>query len=350
VHIDDPYELLGVSQDATEQEIQRAYRKLALKYHPDKNPDDPKAAERFKQVAEAYEILSDKEKRKAYDTRGMSGVEATGFEGFASDEDIFRHFGDLFGSRLHPRQAGPRRGRDLRFRLSVPFEEAALGAEREIIIPIGVACSQCGGTGLSAADAASGACPDCQGSGYVMRQTRQQQGYVQVSSMCPTCQGAGLKPGPPCSACHGLGQEQRERQVTLKIPAGIESGTTLRLKGQGEAGSSGGPAGDLLITVEAEPHAVFRRDGNHVRSDVRLPVAIALLGGKVDVKTLHGTVVLTIPAGTSSDQTFRIRGQGIKTANSSGDHLVRVVIEVPKDLSDEAKAALREHLQATVAS
>jgi molecular chaperone DnaJ len=344
--MNDPYELLGVSQDATEQEIQRAYRKLALKYHPDKNPDDAQAAEKFKQVAEAYEILSDEEKRKAYDTQGMSGVEDTGFAGFASEEDIFRHFGDLFGSRLHPRRAGPQRGHDLRFRMSVPFEEAALGAEREITIPIATACSVCGGSGMSSRGGAGGVCSDCRGSGFVTQQAPQKQGYVQVSSPCPTCRGTGIRQGPPCSACQGQGREERPREVKLKIPAGIDAGKTLRLTGQGEAGLRGGPPGDLLITIDVQPHATMRRDGNNIRSDVRIPVGVALLGGKVDVKTLHGTVVLSIPAGTSSDQTLRIRGQGIPSTQGNGDHLVRVGIEVPKNLSDAAKAALQEHLPA----
>jgi molecular chaperone DnaJ len=348
VQIEDPYERLGVGQDATDQEIQRAYRKLALKHHPDKNPDDPKAAEKFKQVAEAYEILSDKEKRDAYDSRGMSGVEATGFEGFANDDDIFSQFGDLFGSRLRPREATPRRGRDLRFRLSVPFEEAALGAEREVTIPIASACPQCDGTGMSSPSDARRTCPDCQGAGYATKQAPQAHGYVQVSSVCPTCHGSGILPGPPCSACGGQGLQERDRQVSLKIPAGIETNNTLRLKGQGEAGTLGGPPGDLRIAIDVQPHATFRRDGRIVRSDIRVPVAAALLGGKIDVKTLHGIVVLTIPAGTSSDQTLRIRGQGIPTKKGTGDHLVRVVIEVPKDLSDDAKSAIQEHLQTAV--
>lgn len=344
INTSDLYEVLGVSKDASAAEIQKAYRKLALKYHPDKNPDDPKAAENFKKVSEAYEVLSDPEKRQAYD-RG--GIDATGFRGFESNEEIFAHFGDifgdLFGSRVQRRQAGPQPGRDLRFVLPLTFIEAALGGHREIEVPVLDACPDCHGYG-TAGGASPEPCPDCQGRGQVSRQGRQQGGFFSISSACPACGGSGQKSGPRCSRCGGAGRIERARRINIKIPAGIDAGQTLRLAGQGEAGPGGGPQGDLLIEAQVQPHPTFQRHGKNIRSDVKVPVAIALLGGKVEVPTLKGVVMLSIPPGTSSDQVLRIRGQGIPAAPVPGDHLARVVIAVPKTLSDDAKAAIREHL------
>ncbi len=322
LHSDDPYELLGVSKEASEAEIQKAYRKLALKYHPDKNPDDPKAAENFKKVAEAYEILSDPDKRKAYDQGGM---EATGFQGFDSNEEVFSHFGDvfsdLFTSRVQPRRPTvPQRGRDLRFVLPIGFTEAALGGQREIDVPSLDICPDCNGQG-SASGVAPQPCPDCGGTGQVMRPGRQQGGFFSVSSSCPTCGGTGRQLGSPCPHCGGDGRIEKQRRIKITIPAGISDGQTLRLTRQGEAGRAGGPPGDLLIEAQIQPHPLFQRDGKNIKSDVKVPVGTALLGGKVDVPTLRGTVTLTIPAGTSSDQVLRIRGQGIPSKDAPGDHL-----------------------------
>ncbi len=344
---DDPYEILGVSKDASDKEIQRAYRKLALKYHPDKNPNDPQASARFKKAAEAYEILSDSEKRKMYDRGGMEGVHESGFHGFDTNEDVYSHFadilGDQFGSRIHRRRHGPQRGRDLRFVLPVSFTEAALGGQREINVPILDTCAACHGMGTSSG-AAPAACPQCQGTGQTSQQGRQLGGFFSVSSACPACHGTGQQSGPPCSTCGGEGRVEKQRHMSVKIPAGVDNGQVLRLAGQGEAGRGGGPQGDLLIEVQVQPHPRFKRDKKNIRSDVKVPVTTALLGGKVDVPTLKGSVTLSIPPGTSSDQVLRIRGQGIPAPSGHGDHLVRVVITVPKDLSAEAKDAIKKHL------
>jgi molecular chaperone DnaJ len=338
--------MLGVGKDASKEEIQRAYRKMALKYHPDKNPDDSKATENFKKVAEAFEILSDPEKRRVYDQRGMAGVHDTGFRGFESAEDVYSHFGDIFGdrfgTRFHQRRSEPQPGRNLRFILPVPFDEAALGAEREIEVPVAEVCSTCHGTG-AASGKPSEPCPGCNGTGNVTRQGQRQGGFFSVSSPCDACGGTGRRREPPCSHCSGEGRVAGRSCIKVKIPSGIDTGRVLRLAGQGEAGRNGGPKGDLLIEVEVQPHPTFQRQGRNIRSDVKVPVATALLGGKAEIPTLKGSVMLTVPPGTSSDQVFRIRDQGIPANDGSGDHLVRVVITVPKELSPDAEKAVREH-------
>ena len=347
---DDLYEILGLSKDASPDEIQKAYRKLAIKLHPDKNPGDQKAAEQFKKLSEAYEILSDPEKRAAYDNRGMAGVHDQGFHGFDSAEDIFSHFGDIFGGRtqqFRQRPTGPQRGRDLRFIVTMDFLQAALGGKQELTVPVLTVCTNCAGRGTTGEGAAK-QCGQCRGTGQLDRQGRQHGGVFSIHSVCPACGGSGQSLGPMCSACGGDGRVQTSRKLSVNIPAGTKNNQVLRLAGQGEAGRNGGPSGDLLIEVEVAPHPVFTRDGNHIRSDVQVPIATALLGGKVDVRTIHGTVTLTIPPGTSSDQTLRIRGQGVPARDKPGDHLVRVVITVPKKLSAEAAEAVRQHLSQEV--
>lgn len=347
---DDLYEILGVSKDATSDEIRKAYRKLAIKFHPDKNPDDETAANQFKKVSEAYEVLSDDEKRKTYDERGMAGVHDEGFHGFDNTEDIFSHFGDIFGQRRagtygRREPLGPQRGRDLRFIIQIDFLQAALGGKRDILAPVLAVCEECHGNGSTGGTIKP--CGVCHGSGQVQRKSQQQGGYFSISSACPACSGTGQTRGPICKTCNGDGRVNKTRELTINIPAGTSIGQVLRLTGQGEAGRFGGPPGDLLVEVEVQPHPTFKRDGNNIRSDLKVPVGLALLGGKMDVPTIHGTVSLTIPPGTSSDKTLRIRGQGVRAKSSTGDHFVRVVVTVPEQLTDEATEAIRKHLSNT---
>lgn len=348
---EDLYEILGVSKDATDTEIQRAYRKLALKYHPDRNQDDPSAAEKFKKAAEAYEILKDTEKRNIYDSGGMSGVQGTGFQGFQDNEEIFAQFGDvfsdLFGGRGRPGQRyqpSPARGQDLRFSLTVDFRTAALGGKQDVEIHVPAVCPTCKGNGVKDGKTPE-TCEVCHGRGQVARRSAEQGGYFTVASACPACAGTGIK-GEPCQTCRGEGRSVTKKKISISIPVGIESGGMLRLRGQGPAGLRGGPAGDLLIEVKVKSDKDLKRDGANIRSDLHLPLVTALLGGKVDVDTLHGTVSMTIPAGTSSDNSMRIRGQGIHAKSGKGDHLVRVIVDVPKKtFSEEEKEQLNQLLE-----
>lgn len=343
----DYYAILGVSKDVSDEDLRKAYRKIALKYHPDKNPHNPEAEKKFKEAAEAYGVLSDKEKRKAYDTRGSEALRDMGFEGFRTNEDIFSQFGDIFGDmfgqRYYRDRREPQAGADARFSLSVTFLDAALGATREISLPLADACQECKGTG-SEGGASPEVCPECRGSGHVSRQGKRQGGFFSISSACPACGGTGRKPGRACKGCGGEGRVVREKRIALKIPPGITDGGLLRLGGQGEAGLHGGPAGDLLLEVRVEPHPEFTRDDLDVKSTAKVPVKAALLGGEVEISTLRGRISLKIPRGTSSDAVLRLRGQGIESRGKKGDHLVRVSIVVPKEISAELEEAARKHL------
>ena len=343
----DYYAILGVGKDATDEQLRKAYRRLAFKYHPDKNPNNPEAERKFKEAAEAFEVLSDKEKRKAYDSRGAEGLRDMGYEGFASTQDIFSHFsdifGDLFGQRFYREATMPQRGGDLRYKLSVGFLDSALGTARDIRVPLQAVCPDCKGEG-SEGGASAEVCPQCGGSGHTSRQGRRQGGFFSFSSPCAACGGTGRRSDRVCRTCGGEGRVPQERQISLKVPPGVADGAVLRLGGQGEAGVHGGPPGDLLLEITVEPHPEFTREGLNVRSAVKVPVKTALLGGEVDVPTLRGAIRLKIPPGTSSDSWLRLRGQGIEARGSKGDHLIRVVITVPRDISEETREAIRKGL------
>ncbi len=341
------YDILGVGKDATEKEIQRAFRKLALKFHPDRNKEDPSASEKFKKVSEAYDILKDPEKRKAYDAGGMSGVYGTGYEGFADSEAAYAQFGDLFadlfGNRPRTRRAGPVAGQDLRFVLTVDFRSSAIGGKSSFEAPIPSVCGDCRGSG-ALGGGPSQVCEVCGGSGQIARQSAERGGYFTVASPCSACRGTGFK-GESCRKCNGQGRIETTRTITVTIPAGIESGQVLRLRGQGQAGLRGGVQGDLLIEIKVAKDPVFQRDGRNIRSNIHVPLVTALLGGKIEVETVRGSVTMTVPAGTSSDQVLRIRGQGIQAKSTQGDHLVRIVVDVPKKaFTDEEQRQLRNQL------
>jgi len=349
----DYYEILGVSHSTTDDEIKKAYRKLAMQYHPDKNPGDKEAEEKFKQISTAYEVLSDPEKRQAYDQRGQSGLNDLGFQGFTDTSDIFSHFGDifgdLFGPRFHQEQSGPRRGVDLRIDLSIPFLDAALGAERDIQVPRAETCSACNGTGAKAGTAPQN-CAQCNGTGLLSRQAQQQGGLFSISSPCPACQGTGKIITEPCSTCRGEGNVPQTRRLTVRIPAGVNEGAMLRLRAEGEAGAKGGPAGDLFVVIHIQPHPSFERQENNILSKANVSFTTASLGGEIKVPTIRGSAMLKIPKGTQSDQVVRLAEQGIKpSSGKAGDHLARVMITVPKTLTNRQEELLKELVRLEVA-
>jgi molecular chaperone DnaJ len=346
----DYYEVLGVGKTASQQEIKSAYRKIAVRDHPDKNPGDKEAEERFKEAAEAYAVLSDADKRGRYDRFGHQGVSGTGAGGF--DPTIFADFsdilGDIFGfggggfggAGRRGGGSGMTRGADLRYDLTLTFEEAAFGTETALRIPRLETCAKCTGSG-SANGAPPAVCSACGGRGQV----RFTQGFFTVARTCPQCQGEGRVISDPCTECHGEGRVERERSITVKIPAGVDTGARLRLSGEGEHGRRGGPAGDLYVVLQVRPHKSFRRDGSTVLSRMTINYPQAVLGTTVEVDTIHGTTPLDIPAGTATGRDFRLRGQGIDRLDGSGrgDHVVTIEVGVPhpRDLSAEETQLLR---------
>jgi molecular chaperone DnaJ len=346
----DYYEILGVGRDATEQQIKSAYRKLALQNHPDRNPDDKQAEERFKEAAEAYAILADTEKRSLYDRFGHAGVSgaaagAGGFDPsvFADFSDIFAGlgdvfgFGDIFGSRR--RRGGPQRGADLRYDLEITFEEAARGAETTIQIPREETCETCSGSGAAAGTTAE-TCSQCRGSG----QLRFQQGFLTVARPCPSCRGTGKTIAKPCTTCRGAGRVARERKLTVKVPAGIATGQRLRLSQEGEHGSAGGPPGDLYVVIHVQEHAFFHREEDDLYCELPVNFPTLALGGKVKVPTLDEPEELQIPAGTQPGSRFRLRGKGMPNVSGRGrgDLYVIARVAVPKKLNKEQKHLLEE--------
>ena len=341
----DYYEVLGVSKDATTDQIKKAYRKLALKYHPDKNPGDKTAEGKFKEAADAYAVLSDSEKRKVYDQRGWRGMEDMGFHGFQSTDDINSAFGDIFaeffGQRFHRARRGPERGRDLRYKVQLSFAEAALGTKRAISLDLAQACRSCGGSGAKPGTQTQ-ICPTCEGSGQVSQKGNQFGGLFSVGTVCPACGGSG-QVGELCTGCSGRGHVAGKRTLSVNFPAGVDDGTRLRLSGQGEAGVRGGPPGNLYLEVEVVPDPRFRREGLDIHLDADVPFVTAALGGKVEVSTLRKRARLAIPKGTQGGSVLRMKGSGIHTpGGEKGDQLVHVRIAIPQKLTPKQEQLLRE--------
>lgn len=342
----DYYEVLGVGRNSSQQEIKSAYRKLAVKFHPDRNPGDKSAEEKFKEAAEAYSVLSDSEKRAQYDRFGHAGVGSGGFGGF--DPNVFSDFsdilgdffgfGDIFGSSRRRRNQ-PQRGADLRYDLAVSFEDAVFGTKAKLKIPRSQPCAACKGSG---ADPKHGTttCTTCGGHGQV----RFQQGFFTISRTCSTCQGSGQLIKEPCTECKGSGRIQREKVLEIRIPAGIESGSRLRVSGEGEGGYSGGPSGDLYVVVEVKEHPIFKRQGDDIYCEVPISITQAALGGEVGVPTLEGEQRLKVPEGTQTGSVFRFRGKGIININGMGrgDQVVQVVVRTPTKLTKRQRELLEQ--------
>jgi molecular chaperone DnaJ len=347
----DYYEVLGTSKNASEAELKKAYRRAAQKHHPDRNPDDKESEEKFKECKEAWEVLSDSQKRAAYDQFGHAGVDPSmggggygpGAAGAGNFNDIFGDvFGDIFGgSRGGGGRGGQRvyRGSDLRYNLELSLEDAVAGAEVKVRIPTQVACTDCGGSGAKKGSEPK-ACTTCGGHGQV----RMQQGFFSLQQTCPHCQGSGTVISDPCNTCHGKGRVQERKTLSVKVPAGVDTGDRIRLAGEGEAGENGGPPGDLYVQVQVKQHPIFQRDGNNLYCEVPISFVTAALGGELEVPTLNGRVNLKIPGETQSGKMFRMRGKGVKPVRGGaiGDLICRVSVETPVKLTRKQKDLLKE--------
>ncbi len=342
----DYYETLGVSPTAGEEEIKKAYRRLAIRYHPDKNPGDAQAEERFKDLSQAYEVLSDPKKRREYDAARAGGQPFSGFGGEQarggqawSVEDFLSRFGNLFygdfGESLHRERSPGRAGADIETALEIDFRTAALGGRVDVSITGDAACPQCHGRGaLGPVER----CPTCKGSGRVTERSKRRGQFFSVTQVCPTCQGTGAKPSQICPQCGGSGTVRSTRRLGITIPPGTADGRVLRLRGQGGAGHAGGPAGDLFVRIHVRPDPQFRRENDHLLIDLHVPVTVAVLGGQVTVPTLKGEARLTIAPGTSSGAQLRMKGQGIQ----GGDQIVRVLVDVPARVTPEERRLYEE--------
>ena len=360
----DYYEVLGVSKTATDEEIKKAYRKLALKYHPDYNPGDKTAEEKFKEINEAHEVLSDPEKRKRYDQFGFAGVDpsyaasqggAGGFGGFggfgAGGVDLGDIFGDIFGSgfggfggggsRANPN--APRKGQDIRVRITLSFDEAVHGCKKNITITRQQTCTECNGTG-AAPGTSPEVCPDCNGRGYTIQQQRTPFGVMQSQQPCTRCGGKGKLIKTPCKVCHGSGRVATKKTLEVNIPKGIDDDQSFALRGMGDAGSNGGPAGDVIVMVTVRPDELFQRDGYDVWVTIPITFSQAVLGDNITVPTIDGKVEYTLPEGTQSGTTFRLRGKGIQYLNGRGrgDMYVKCDVEIPKKLNKTQRDALKK--------
>ena len=347
----DFYEILGVEKNASDEDLKKAYRKMAMKYHPDRNPDSAEAEEKFKEAKEAYEMLSNADKRAAYDRYGHAGVDPNmggggggGFQGgFGDFGDAFGDiFGEIFGGaggRGGGQRSNVYRGSDLRYNMEVTLEQAAAGMDTQIRVPVWDSCGVCSGSGAKPGTKPQ-TCGTCGGSGAV----RMTQGFFSVQQTCPKCHGTGKVIPDPCQACDGVGRTKTNKTLEVKIPAGLDDGMRIRLTGKGEPGVNGGPAGDLYVEVHIKEHAVFQRDGDDLHCEMPISFMRAALGGEIEIPTLNGRVSFDIPEGTQTGKTFRIRGKGIKGVRSSyaGDLFCHVVVETPIKLSEKQKDLLRE--------
>lgn len=351
----DYYEVLGVSRGASEDEIKKAYKKMARKYHPDLNPGDKTAEEKFKEVNEAYEVLSDADKKARYDQYGHAGVDpnfgAGGFGGGFDGSFDFGDLGDIFGSffgggfgggrRTNPN--APQRGESIRMSIAISFEEAAFGCEKAVTVERYETCDTCHGNGCAPGTSPE-VCPDCHGTGTVQVRRQTPMGVFATSSPCTRCGGKGKIIHQPCKDCHGTGAVRKRKTIQASIPAGIDNGQTISIRGQGNAGKNGGPAGDLLITITVRPHELFRREGTSVLCEAPITFTQAVLGAELEIPTIDGKVKYTLPEGTQSGTTFRLKGKGIPSINGRGrgDQYVTVYIETPKNLNKEQKEALKK--------
>jgi len=339
----DYYEVLGVSKDSQASDIKKAYRRMAMKYHPDRNEGDAKSEEKFKEVQEAYDILSDTEKRPRYDQYGHAGVDPQAGGGGAGPGDFGDIFGDVFGDIFGGGRGGGRRqssrGSDLRYTLDIELEDAVRGKEVQINVPTYDVCGTCDGSGAKRGTSPV-TCPSCNGVGQV----RMQQGFFSVQQTCPQCRGSGKIIKDPCPDCSGQGRVKKEKKLSVKIPAGVDTGDRIRLSGEGEAGAMGDPAGDLYVEISVRQHTVFDRDGKHLFCEVPISFAELTLGGEIEVPTLDGRVKLKIPHETQTGKTFRIRGKGVDPVRggSKGDLLCKVSLETPVSLTKDQKDMLRK--------
>jgi len=341
----DYYEVLGVDQGASAEDIKKAYRKLALKYHPDRNAGDKKAEDNFKEAAEAYEVLRDPEKRNIYDQFGHEGLQGTGFTGFHGFDDIFSAFGDIFedffgfSTRRRGSRSGARPGADLLYDMKIDFTEAVYGTEKEIEIPTSANCDSCRGTGREP-DTEEEVCPTCNGQGQIM----QSQGFFRISTTCHRCGGRGRIITNPCQSCRGTGRQKVTKKVMVKVPAGVDTGTRLRISNKGEGGYLGGPPGDLYVRLHVEPHEFFERDGNNLYCQIPISMVQAALGDSIEIQTLNGAKSVKIKPGTQSGEIIRLKGEGVPSLRGlgKGDLFIDVQVKTPVNLDSRQEDLLRE--------
>ncbi|MBI5375638.1 MAG: molecular chaperone DnaJ [Candidatus Schekmanbacteria bacterium] len=341
----DYYQILGVKKEASQEEIKKTYRKLAMQYHPDRNPENKEAEEKFKEAAEAYEVLNDPEKRRTYDMYGHEGLKGAGFQGFSDAGDIFSNLGDIFGDFFgfsasgSRSRTGPQRGSDLRYDIQISLHEAAFGLEKEIEIERAETCHTCDGTGAKPGTKPA-RCPTCNGRGQVSRS----QGFFSISTTCPHCRGQGVIIQNPCQKCSGRGKVEDKKKLSVKIPAGVDTGSKLRLRGEGEAGERGGPAGDLYVVIFVQEDELFKRYENDLYCRVGISFPQAVLGGEINAPTLEGTTSVKVPKGTQNGDRITLRGKGMPVIRGmgKGDQIIELFVKIPTSISKREEELIRE--------